>query len=335
MLKINNDALPNKIEKEIILWQKIHKDTIIQFILRPNNIVRFYRSSDIIATRMAEIDISHYLCSGQLAITATWSSSEDCMYAGIIGCGDLSESKALDYPHIKLKIGSDGQVYRIGDVGVEVSYYATMIDGKKVACSTPKDVFDFQLKKVETLINLCNGADFLTETVLVQQCIVMMTTAFEVYGRDRFIEMSMRDGSLINLDAVYNFISSKYGGKVRDEIESRNKTVGEQVREFISKRHINFQNWKSFKDAYKDAYGIQISDLGMDSDELTKIQSYIKWRHDIIHASNDMAVLNMDQASRQELIFAKKPIAEEGLFLFEKLIRLIHDRTIQRLRQTQ
>ena len=93
----------------------------------------------------------------------------------------------------------------------------------------------------------------------------------------------MRDGSLINLDAVYNFISSKYGGKVRDEIESRNKTVGEQVREFISKRHINFQNWKSFKDAYKDAYGIQISDLGMDSDELTKIQSYIKWRHDIIH----------------------------------------------------
>ncbi len=65
--------------------------------------------------------------------------------------------------------------------------------------------------------------------------------------------------------------------------------------------------------------------------ELETIQLHIEWRHGIIHSAEDMSILNIDKVPKQNLIFAKKQVGEEGIILFTKFIQLFHDRTIQRL----
>jgi hypothetical protein len=46
---------------------------------------------------------------------------------------------------------------------------------------TAKEIFDFQIKKMGILIENCKKGDFLFESTLVQQIIVMLVTAFEMY----------------------------------------------------------------------------------------------------------------------------------------------------------
>ncbi len=237
-LKLKIGVLSRSHEEEITLWQHVHKNSIFQLVLRPDYLVRFYRSNMGMPTRMAEVDVTSIIESEQPAITVTWSPSNDCLYAGKIGSSSLLISEARDYPDIKLGIDRNNQIYRVGDVGVVVGFFSIREGGKTVACSTPKEVFDFQLTKIEILLKLCPGPDYLTESVLVQQSIVMMTTAFEVYVRDRFVEISMKNESLINLDAMYDFVPSKYRVNARKEIEERFGTAGEQVLEFINQKSV-------------------------------------------------------------------------------------------------
>ena len=69
-------------------------------------------------------------------------------------------------------------------------------------------------------------------------------------------------------------------------------------------------------------------DLGVDNIVLENIQKYIQYRHRIVHASPLLTVLNEDDDTSREPIFATK-ILESAIEEFTELIRKLHNKTLE------
>jgi len=193
-----------------------------------------------------------------------------------------------------------------------------------------KEIFDFQMEKIRILIENCKKGDFLFESTLVQQIIVMLTTAFEVYTRTRFVELE-KEGRVVNMEALYNrFVPKKYREQFKEEIrESASKQGKTELEVFIESRRINFQNWEDFKEAYNKGYGLKIGEVGIPNDILLDVQRFIDWRHKIIHSKDDHTMINFEEVPPAEPIFTNKDLVEKGLSIFQKLINEFHKSTLK------
>ena len=98
---------------------------------------------------------------------------------------------------------------------------------------------------------------------------------------------------------------------------------------FVSKRHINFQNWEDFKDAYNKGYGVKVGQIGVPNDILVEIQKFIKWRHKIVHSKEDQTIINFENVPPAEPIFTNKELAERGLYIFKEFINKFHEYTLK------
>ena len=91
---------------------------------------------------------------------------------------------------------------------------------------------------------------------------------------------------------------------------------------------INFQNWDDCKRAYSLGYNIQFGTIpDLRSDVLVRIQQYIKWRHRVMHASEDMTVLNSENVPPEEPVFANFALAEQAKKDFVEFIEKLHAQT--------
>ncbi|MCU4139284.1 MAG: hypothetical protein MW690_001216 [Methanophagales archaeon] len=235
----------------------------------------------------------------------------------------------LKDPNIKFRVGKDGRIYQIGGKDIRVGYYRVKVGKEVVLEPTAKEIFDFQMEKIRILIENCKKGDFLFESTLVQQIIVMLTTAFEVYTRTRFIELE-KEGKIVNMEALYNhFVPKKYREQFKEDVrESANKQGKTELEVFIERRRVNFQNWKDFKDAYNKGYGLKIGEVSVSNDILLDVQRFIDWRHKIIHSKDDRTMINFEEVPPAEPIFTNKDLAEKGLNIFRKFINEFHKSTL-------
>jgi len=300
----------------------------------PNFNLRFIQSNLNYKTRIAEINIREFRNAPKLFIAFTWSERENIIYVGEYGKGNLKSAKSYEDSNIKFRVDKDGGIYQIGDKSIQVRYYRVKVGEKVVLEPTAKEIFDFHMEKIKILIENCKKGDFLFESTLVQQIIVMLTTAFEVYIRTRFLELE-REGKPLDMEALNNrFIPKRYREQFKEEVREIARNQGRtELEVFIEvinrKRSINFQDWNSFKDAYSKGYGLKIGVIGIPNEILLEVQRFIKWRHKIIHSKDDRTMINFEDVPPAEPIFTNKDLAEKGLKIFQKFIEELHKSTLK------
>lgn len=159
----------------------------------------------------------------------------------------------------------------------------------------------------------------------------MLITAFEIYGRARFLELEkefIRENKEISLQNLFKkFISKRYRRESIKLLEERSKQSGKSILFlFIEERRINFKNWGQFKEAFKVVFGIKVGDI-FKGDFLEKLQKYFKWRNNIIHSKIDSPTLNFEISPPEDPITLDKNLVRNGNLSFQKFINIFHDYT--------
>lgn len=294
-----------------------------------NFFLKFIQSNPNYKTKIVKMNIRDFYNVSSLYIALTWSEKENAIYVGEYGGSKLRSSKSFDDPNIKFRVGKDGKIYKIGDKNIKIGDYKVKIDKEVVLESMAKEIFDFQMEKIKILIENCKKGDFLFESTLVQQIIVMLTTAFEVYTRTRFLELE-KEGKVVNIEALYKcFVPKNYREQFKKEVVEKADKQGKTELEVFVEKKINFQNWKHFKDAYNKGYGLKIGEIGVSKDILFDVQRFIDWRHKIIHSKGDWTIINFEELPQEKPIFTNKDLAIKGLNTFQKFINELHKSTLE------
>ena len=315
---------------QLIRILEIAKDQTVFILERDSDFnLSFIQSNPNYETKIAKINIQDFRNTSKLFVGLTWSEKGNTIYVGDYR-SELRSAKSFENPSIKFRVGKDGSIYQIGDKGIKVGFYRVKVGEEVVLEPTAKEIFDFQMEKVRILIENCKKGDFLFESTLAQQIIVMLTTALEVYAQTRFIELE-KEGKAINMENLYTrFIPKKYREQFKEEIkEAASRQEKTKLEVFIKRRSVNFQNWESFKDAYNKGYGLKIGEIGIPNDVLLEIQKFIKWRHKIIHSKGDQTMINFEEVPPAEPIFTNKDLAEKSLNTFQKFIAEFHKSTLK------
>lgn len=331
-------SVSNLFDEEIprIRMLEITKGQTVFILERDSDFnLSFVQSNPNYETKIARTNIGDFRGAAKLFVALAWSEGENTLYVGEIyvgepGRGELRSATSFEDPDIKFRVGKDGAIYQVGDKAIKVGYYEVRVGGQVVLEPMAKEIFDFQMEKIRILIANCKNGDFLFETTLAQQIIVMLTTTFEVYARTRFVELE-KEGNTVNMGELYErFVPKKYREQVKEEItEAASKQRKTELEVFIEERGVNFQDWESFKDAYNRGYGLVVGKIGIPNDILAGVQRFIRWRHQIIHSKADQTVINSEEVPPAEPIFTNKDLAEKGLNIFRKFISEFHERTLR------
>lgn len=264
-----------------------------------------------------------------LFIVLTWSEEKNFLKAGGIGGSDLKSIKAEQKPG-KIRMGKNGTFYRIGDKGIEIGLFRVREANQNVLMSNAKEMWDFNVKKVSILIEGCNSKNHLFNTILLQQCLVILVTGFEIYTRSRFIEIE-KECKIPNIEALMNeFVKKDY---LKENVQNYAKSKEKSLLESILKVKrgiglINFQNWHDCKKAYNIAYGIKFGEIQEIKNKiLMNIQNYIKLRHKIIHSIKPITVINFDRIPQEKPIFLNKKYIEQTKEDFVQFIDKLHKLT--------
>jgi len=291
--------------------------------------LRFIQSNPSYETKVAEISIRDFHNTPKLFVAFTWSGKENTIYVGDYK-SELRSVISFTDPNLKFRVGKNGEIYQIGDKCIQVGFYRVKVGEKVILEPMAKELFDFQMEKVRILIENCKKGNFLFESALAQQIIVMLVTAFEIYAQTRFVELE-EEGKVVNMEGLYDrFIPKKYREQFKEEIKEVASRQGKTELElFIERRQINFQDWESFKDGYNKGYGLKIGEIGIPNDILLEVQKFIMWRHKIIHSKGDQTMINFEEVPSKEPIFTNKDLAEKGLNIFKKFINELHKSTFK------
>jgi hypothetical protein len=307
---------------------EIAKDQTVFILERDSDFnLRFIQSSPNYETKIAKINIRDFHNAPKLFVALTWSEKGNTIYVGNYR-NERRSAKSFNNPNIKFRVGKDGAIYQIGNEGIKVGFYRVKVGEEVVLEPTAKEIFDFQIEKIRILIQNCKKGDFLFESTLAQQIIVMLTTAFEIYARTRFVELE-KEGKAVNMEGLYDrFVPKKYREQFKEEIkETASKQGKTELEVFIESRSINFQDWESFKDAYNKGYGLKIGEIGIPNNILVEVQKFIKWRHKIVHSKSDQTMINFEKVPPAKPIFTNKDLAEKGLDIFQKFIGELYENT--------
>lgn len=164
--------------------------------------------------------------------------------------------------------------------------------------------------------------EFLIESTLVQQIIVMLVTGLETYLQEWFIEMcSERE---LQDEEIANAMASVYGPVSDEALLERAKKNGVPVQELAREQLINFQNISEAHKIYSRAVGYNLQDSLNNTGNRGLIERCIDTRHSIIHEATDMTILNIDRVPPQEPIFANHEYGLEAINKFTDTIEELH-----------
>lgn len=278
--------------------------------------------------RIASVNVRNFDLKGDIFIALVWGEEENKLFAGEWGKGNLLKSTATQLEGL-VRLGADGSLYQIGDHGVKIGYYHIPQDGKDILFPTAKEMWDFTIDKVNVIISGCELKDFLFQTTLVQQCLVMLMTGLEVYAKNRLLEME-NEGKSPDIDKILNEFAKKLD--VRREVEEfANNNDMSMLHGLIRIRGqglINFQDWDQMKAAYNKAFNIKFGEIeSLKNEILQKIQTCGDWRHKIIHSKMDMSILNIATIQSEDPVLSDKKFIESARNDFIEFIEKLDEET--------
>jgi len=289
--------------------------------------INFYHFSPGTGTRVATIDLNNLPPVPSVYLAFEWTPDGIKLY---VGAGSKFVSATGIVSKKQFRIGKDGHVYKIGDHGVEVKGLTFYQAGQPIITPTAKEAWGEILHAIDILATGQSTKGYAYEIVLTNLTISILVTGFEAYMKKRFLEIE-KEGIAPDTDAI---IKAFYPKEEREKgidasLESEAKTANVSVLQYIVNRNtINFQNYKDCKRAYNKGYGIKFGHIGLSSKKLEALQSYIGYRHKIIHISPSLGVLNKERVPPDEPVFPKKETAQMAKDCFEEFIKLHHKGTL-------
>ncbi|WKD51124.1 hypothetical protein [Microbulbifer spongiae] len=292
--------------------------------------VHFYHSSPGTGTRVATVDLKNLPPAPVVFLAFSWTPSETKLHVR----PNTPEAELVSATGVvsqrQFCVGKDGRVYQIGDNGLDVMGLNSYQAGEPIILPTGKKAWEETVKAIEVLSKGESKESYIFEVVVTNLSLAILVTGFETYSKKRFLELE-QEGLTPNTNSVIDAFYSKkereigIGTVLESEAEDAGTTVLQHV---VSKGKINFQNYSSCKRAFKKAYGIKFGNLGLSSDTLENLQSFIRYRHRIIHVSSLDGTLNLENIPPEEPIFSNKETAENATNCFSEFIEALHKSTL-------
>jgi len=293
--------------------------------------LQFFYSSPGTGTRVATIDLANLPDFDKAFLAFTWSPLEVCFYCGPrMPSIALLSAKAEQSPR-QFRIGADGSVYQIGDIGLEVMGVRVRQAGKTVLGRTAIEAWRETLKAIEVLGTGKSDQGFIFETALAAVTLSVLVTGLEAYAKARFIELET-EGIVANWRKTFEHFSSSAERDANRIVELESEAVGRRVsplRALVNARKINFQNYDHLKRAFRAAYGIKLGEIGINSQVLETLTDFIRYRHRIVHVSPLLGMLNDDDVPPAEPVFANRALAEQAVKCFGEVVSALHQATLQ------
>lgn len=298
---------------------------------RDNNLcIHFFHSSPGTGTRVATIDLNKLLPAPNVFIAFSWTPIEIKLHVGPKVFGAKLVSTTGVASKRQFRVGKDGGVYQIGDHGVEVMGISFYQAGKSIVQPTAKEAWSETVKAIEILATGQSAEGYLFEVVVTNLTLAILVTGFEAYTKKRFLELEQEGlapdtGAVI--EAFYPKKEREAGIKSMLESEAQDAEVS-VLQHIVDRDVINFQSYKNCKRAYNKGYGVKFGHLGLSGNTLEALQSYIQYRHRIIHVSPSLGMLNQEKVPPEEPVFPKKETAKAAKECFEEFIEMLHQATL-------
>jgi len=292
--------------------------------------IHFYHSSPGTGTRVATIDLNILTPATSVFIALSWTPADIKLHIGPKVPGAALASATGVASKKQFRVGEDGAVYQVGDHGTEVMGMRFYRAGQPVLIPTAKEAWDETVKAIEILATGTSPDGYIFEVVTTNLSLAMLVTGFETYAKKRFLELE-QEGLRPNVEAVVEsfFTNREKDAGIFTFIESEAKDAGVSIlNNIVARETINFQSYKCCKLAFNKAYGLKFGDLVLASNVLKNVQSYIRYRHKIIHVSPLLGMLNQDKVPSEGPIFSNKETAKNAKKCFFEFIEALHRATL-------
>lgn len=290
----------------------------------------FYHSSPGTNTRVAIVELKKVEPSPKLSIVCTWTPFETNFYVGsLVANGQLVSAKGIPSPR-QFRVGRDGSIFQVGDVGVEVMGVSVYQNGEPLLQPTALDAWKSTVKSIKFLLGGSSDEGYIFDLVVTNLTLSILVTGFEAYGKTRFLEIE-QEGIKPTIDAL---VSRFFTQEERDigepdviasEAEANHTSFLQKI---VEKRKINFQNFEDCKRAYNKAYGVKFGEIGVPTNDLQLLQSVIRYRHRIVHVSPLLGMLNQPEVPPEEPVFSNREFGNDALKCFDTFIAKLHDTTL-------
>lgn len=291
----------------------------------------FYHSSPGTGTRVATIDLKNVVPSSKVFLAFSWTPAEINLHVGPrIAGGQLVFAKGIPSPR-QYRVGKDGSIYQVGDVGVEVMGVSVYQNGKPILQPTALDAWKSTVESVGVLLGGSSEKGYVFDVVASNLTISILVTGFEAYCKIRFLELE-QEGIKPDIAAL---ISKFFSQKERDISEPdiiASEAEADHVsflQKIVEKRRIDFQNYEECKRAYNKAYVLKFGEIDIASNDLEFLQRLIKYRHRIVHVSPLLGMLNQGEVPPEEPVFSNKKLANDALKCFDIFITKFHEATLR------
>lgn len=293
-------------------------------------VLRFFHSSPGTGTRVASIPLGSLPDFEKAFLAFSWSPEEVAFYCGPRGIeSELLTAKGIP-SSVSFRIGRDGQVFQIGDDGVQVMGVRVHQAGQPILTPTAIEAWQNTIKAIEILITGKSEEGFIFEVVQTSAIISMLVTGLESYAKTRLLELET-EGISADWKALFLTFASKAERESDrlSELEAKATTANQTVlTEVVNALKINFQNYDDLKRAYRAAYGIKLGEVGVDSQTLSKLQDFIRYRHRIVHVSPLLTIFNQEKVPPAEPVFANRKLSEDAETCFKTVILALHRATL-------
>lgn len=324
----SSDQLLNREMRGGILFDCVSDCHLIRVIRTDELILQYFHFSPGHGSRVAEVDLGSLHASNCIFITVTWTPEEIMLSVYSLNGGDeMQMAKGCPSPK-SFRVGTDGGIYQVGDVGVET--FGVQIIRGDVPILVPTAMESWR-KTIAAAKILCSGTSeegYMFEVAISNSVLVTLVTGFEVYLRSRFIEMEL-EGRKPRLQAILDEIltrKEKESGYIKVLLDAAADSNMPPLRYVVERRRVNFQSYTDAKAAYNKAYGLKFGELAS-SQLLENVQRYFDYRHKIVHFEPMCAVLDLNGEGGQP-VCPSKALAESALEKFDELIGHIHQASL-------
>lgn len=288
--------------------------------------LQFFYSSPGTGTRVATIDLGDLPDFDRAFLAFTWSPQEVHFHCGPRIPGVELLSARAEGSSKQFRVGSDGSIFQIGDVGVEVMGVRIRQAGTPVLAPTAIEAWSETLKAVDVLGKGKSDQGFLFETALAAVTLSVLVTGLEAYAKTRFVEIEA-EGIAADFTETFNAFASRAERESSrlEELKAEAAASGKSLlRAIVDAGRINFQSYDQLKRAFRSAYGIKFGEVGVDSQTLTALKQFIRYRHRIVHVSPLLGMLNDDMVPSEAPVFANRALTESAVKCFSDVVAALH-----------
>lgn len=297
-------------DTELILAEIVTGQVVLRLTHGPGPAISFIHSSPGTGTRVATVaDIE----SSAVWACMTWAPAATGLHVGSVP-PDARGLRSAEGRQVawSIRVGTDGQVYRVGDDGVEVMGVRLLVDGELVLGPTAIEVWNELVQAAEVLGSAESDLGFMFEVVRTNLTVVILATGFESYAKTRFCELEGEGIRPAMTELARRFSWSE---------------AMLSAGEFVGERRVDFGNWDVCKDAFRLGYGIRFGDV-VASQTIERLRRYLDHRNRVVHLSAMTPLVNRPNSADGSPIFANEALRREAIEDFATVIHALHQATL-------